>query len=464
MTRKRAASPGRDERTRSAFSRRRALQFAGVGVAASLAGCSGGGTQDDEPDTNDADDSSGTDGSSNSSGTDEGGFDTDYLTESPSSHLAPTDGFADASWLAGTSPEVVKVTSLDASGEGSLRWALTRPGTSIVVFEVGGVVDLDGETISTAGDLYVAGQTAPSPGITVVRGGIHVNGDNVILQHLNVLPGDELSAPIDSVGNHGGSNVVVDHCTVGWGTDENLSTTAGADNPDITFTNNLVAECLRDSIHPKGAHSMGSLINDRSKRVVLAGNLWAHNVGRHPRLKGGTSSVVANNVMYNFDRGTNLGGGVSDETTASIVGNYYRAGEITSETDSVVGSTFTDASGGVRAYIAYNVTDPSTMQIVSSGAQLTRVQNRPLWPDDLTTTGAEDAYETVLAAVGARPSDRTPYSERILQDVRDRTGTPIDSQADVGGYPDFETTERALDVPDEGLAEWLHEFTVDVEG
>lgn len=436
-----------------------------MGVTASLSGCSGGGTQDDEPETNDTDDSSGGDDTDDpSSETEEEGFDTSYLAESPSSHLAPTDGFADASWLAGSSPEIVKVTSLDASGEGSLRWALTRSGTTVVVFEVGGVVDLEGETIETAGDLYVAGQTAPSPGVTVVRGGIHVYGDNVVLQHLGVLPGDELSAPIDAVGNHDGSNVVVDHCTVGWGTDENLSSTAGADNPDITFTNNLVAECLRDSIHPKGAHSMGSLINDRSKRVVLAGNLWAHNVGRHPRLKGGTSSVVANNVTYNFDRGTNLGGGVSDETTSSIVGNYYRAGEITSESDPVVGSTFTDASGEVRAYVAYNATDPSTMQIVGSGTQITQVQERPLWPDDLSTTGAEDAYETVLAAVGARPSDRTPYSERILQDVRDRTGTPIDGQADVGGYPDFESAERALDVPDEGIAEWLHEFTVDVEG
>jgi pectate lyase len=456
--------------------RRRLLALAGVGATVGAAGCgalggestdgSGGDTAstpaETAPPTDDPTPERTATPTARTGTAVPSGFDASLLDDSPSSHVAPTDGFADAAWLSGALPDVVRVTNLDASGEGSLRWALNREGARVVVFEVGGVIDLDGESLSLSRpNVFVAGQTAPSPGITVVRGGIHVNADNVILQHLRARPGDDLSGPIDAITNDDGSNVIVDHCSATWGTDEGMSTNSpGA--PNVTFSNNLVAECLVDSIHPKGDHSMGSLVMNNSDNVTLAGNLWAHNVGRHPRLKGGTSTAVVNNVMYDFDRGTNLGGGVPDETTASVVGNYYRAGTITDESEPVVGATFTDADGPVRAYVAYNDTDPS-MPVVDQGAPIEALSERPVWPDGITTQRAGDAYESVLAGVGARPADRTAHDERIVADVRDRTGSPIDSQDEVGGYPDLEPTTRELSVPDEGLGEWLREFTAAVE-
>jgi hypothetical protein len=44
--------------------------------------------------------------------------------------------------------------------------------------------------------------------------------------------------------------------------------------------------------------------------------------------------------------------------------------------------------------------------------------------------------ESVLSNAGARPWDRDAIDERIAQSVRERTGQIIDSQEDVGGYPD----------------------------
>jgi len=483
MSEERGSGSGSDRTRSSPVTRRRLLALAGAGAAAGVAGCNalGGDPTDEQAGTDPPSASPGADAATAEPTADRtatttptthtetatgtpvpSGFDASVLDDSPSSHVAPTDGFADASWLSGAMPEVVTVTTLDASGEGSLRWALNREGARVVVFEVGGVIDLDGESLSVSRpNVFVAGQTAPSPGITVIRGGIHVNTDNVILQHLRARPGDELAAPIDAITNDDGSNVIIDHCTASWGTDEGLSTNS-PDAPDVTLSNNLVAECLVDSIHPKGAHSMGSLVMNNSDNVTIAGNLWAHNVGRHPRLKGGTSTAVVNNVMYDFDRGTNLGGGVSDETTASIVGNYYRAGTITDESEPVVGATFTDADGPVRAYVAYNETDPS-MPVVDQGAPIESLSERPVWPEGITTRRASDAYEAVLAGVGARPADRTAHDRRIVADVRDRSGSPIDSQDDVGGYPELEPTTRELSVPDEDLGAWLREFTVAVE-
>jgi hypothetical protein len=42
-------------------------------------------------------------------------------------------------------------------------------------------------------------------------------------------------------------------------------------------------------------------------------------------------------------------------------------------------------------------------------------------------------------------------------------GARTDSQEDVGGYPNLPETNRRLDVPDRGFAEWLNRFTRDVE-
>ncbi|MFC7141899.1 polysaccharide lyase family 1 protein [Halosimplex aquaticum] len=487
MTEERRRDSDSDRTHRPAISRRRLLAIAGLGAAGATAGCNGlGGDATPTPDPDGGNDpadspastptatatpeatetaaetSTATETSTQTSVA--SGFDADTLAESPSSHVAPADGFADASWLSGALPDVVKVTTLDASGEGSLRWALNQPGARIVVFEVGGVIDLGGQSLAVSRpNVFVAGQTAPSPGITIIRGGLTIGADNVILQHLRVRPGDDLSGPVDCIGNEGGSNVIVDHCTATWGSDESISTNAGAENPKVTLSNNLIAECLNDSIHPKGEHGYGTLVMDRSKQVTIAGNLWANNVARHPRLKGGSTSVVVNNVAYNYERALNLGGGVADETRASVVGNFYAAGERTDPDDPVIGTTYTDADGPVTAFVAYNETDPSSIPITRDGTRIDLVSERPLWPDGLAAVRGEAAYENALSASGARPADRDAIDERIVSDVDARAGGVIDSQEEVGGYPDPEPTERELDVPESGLAEWLREFTLAVE-
>ncbi|WP_247004261.1 pectate lyase family protein [Halosolutus gelatinilyticus] len=438
--------------------RRALLALSGSGLAGALAGCSSDGPDAGVPSEEDGDETD------DASEPESSGFDASFLGESASSHVGATDGFADAAWLDGADPDVYTVTSLEGSGEGSLRRAIDRRGPRIVVFEVGGVVDLEGESIEvTRPGLYVAGQTAPSPGITLIRGGLSVAADDVIVQHLRVRPGDDVPAEVDCLGNAGGANVIVDHCSASWGTDESVSTNSGPEKPNVTFSNNLIAECLNDSIHPKGPHSYGTLVMDRSERVTIAGNLWANSVARHPRLKGGSSSVVANNVAYNFERGLNLGGGVDDETRATIVGNCYRAGPRTPTDDAVIGAIHTDANGPVTAYVAHNETMPESMPVTGAGSGITMATERPLWPDGFPTVPGRQAYETVLSGAGARPADRTYHDVRIVENVREGTGAIIDSQEAVGGYPELPATSHSLDVPDDDLGEWLWQWTRAVE-
>jgi len=91
----------------------------------------------------------------------------------------------------GRGGKVLRVTTLAAEGPGSFSEAVNAKGPRIVVFEVGGVIDLGVKTLRiTEPDLTIAGQTAPAPGITLIRGGLDIATNNVIVRHLRVRPGD----------------------------------------------------------------------------------------------------------------------------------------------------------------------------------------------------------------------------------------------------------------------------------
>ena len=86
---------------------------------------------------------------------------------------------------------ILRVTNLDASGPGSFAAAVATPGPRIVVFEVGGVIDLQGASIRVGQpNITIAGQTAPRPGITFIRGELGVATHDVIVQHIAVRPGE----------------------------------------------------------------------------------------------------------------------------------------------------------------------------------------------------------------------------------------------------------------------------------
>ncbi|MEL0251333.1 MAG: pectate lyase, partial [Novosphingobium sp.] len=82
----------------------------------------------------------------------------------------------------GATGRIIRVTTLAKAGPGSLAEALAAKGPRTVVFEVGGTIDMGRDTLEiTEPFLTVAGQTAPSPGITIIKGGIDLKTHDVIL-------------------------------------------------------------------------------------------------------------------------------------------------------------------------------------------------------------------------------------------------------------------------------------------
>ena len=79
------------------------------------------------------------------------------------------------------------VTTLDDSGPGSLREAVTAKGPRIVVFRVGGTIRLKSHLIINEPFITIAGQTAPGDGILLRDAGLYVQTHDVVIRMLPAL-------------------------------------------------------------------------------------------------------------------------------------------------------------------------------------------------------------------------------------------------------------------------------------
>ena len=231
---------------------------------------------------------------------------------------APHSAFAQAKdpTSGGDGGRIIRVTTLAKDGPGSLKAAIEAKGKRTVVFEVGGVIDL-GRSVLEIDEPYltIAGQTAPSPGITIVRGGIDLKGHDVKISHLRVMTGADGQPHLsnweaDAFSTVAAHNVVIEHCSFLWAIDENMSASGprftGKDvkewragtSHDVLFRENLAAEGLANASHPKGEHSKGSLVHDNTTGIVFYRNVWAHNMERSPLVKGGAQVLMINNMIY----------------------------------------------------------------------------------------------------------------------------------------------------------------------
>jgi hypothetical protein len=383
----------------------------------------------------------------------------------------------------GLEGRAIRVTTLEGSGPGSLREALETEGPRLVVFEVGGVIDLQGRSLAVRHPhLTLAGQTAPDPGVTLIRGGLVVETHDVVIQHLAVRPGDGAPPGVrpwepDALGVRRGPggpahDVLFEHCSATWAVDENLSTSGPADVTaaegldatahDLSLRRCLVAEGLSRATHGKGEHSKGTLVHDGVRGVAVTGSLFAHNRERNPRLKGGTRTLVAGNVMYNWGTAC-VGMGARgnrrelDPAEAVVAGNLALAGP---DTRARLFVKAVDPPG--RVFLLENVAlDAGGAPLTLAGPGLEVLPRLPEWARDFAPSPAWTAAERALRSAGARPARRDPIDARIVRSVIEGTGRIIDSQEEVGGYPERPATRRPLEVPEgaPARARWLQDLS-----
>lgn len=375
--------------------------------------------------------------------------------------------------VGGLEGRVIRVTSLEREGPGTLRAAIEAKGPRLVVFEVGGIIDLARKNLRVKEPyLTIAGQTAPNPGITLLRGCLAVETHDVVIQHLSVRPGDagqprKSGWSPDGIGLNAASNVVIDHCSATWAVDENLSVSGpryngpAATSHDLTIRHCLIAEGLDNSSHEKGPHSKGSLIHDCCRNIALVANLYAHNVDRNPFFKAETTGIIVNNLIYNpgraiirvsFPKNEWQGRSMPAEGRVSVVGNVLIGGADTQSSLPMIAGTGEVYAQDNRAH------NREGKPVLVLDPQIRRLAAKPVWPAELQVRPSSAVVDYVLRTVGARPWQRDPIDQRIIDSVLKRGGRIIDSQEEVGGYPRREPTQRELgSIPEqvEARRHWL---------
>ncbi|WP_240223177.1 pectate lyase [Rheinheimera hassiensis] len=371
---------------------------------------------------------------------------------------------------------VLKVINLNRNGPGSLAAALAHSGPRIVVFEVAGVIDLERTNLEINQPyLTIAGETAPAPGITLIKGGLRIISHDVIVRHLHIRPGDaglpkRAGWDTDGIAVTGSNacNVLVEHNSISWATDELVSASGPRDkgpqatSKHITFRYNILAEALDYATHVKGKHSKGALVHDFSQHVAFIGNLFAHNARRNPYFKAHTTGVVLNNIIYNADANAVKLGFIDTEWAhtafnpknpqVAVIGNVLRYGR-DSYSDLALVSYHGDAY--LQDNLTFNLDDKA---MYDTAGVITPLVAAPVWPKGVRVMAAKEVEHQLLPVVGARYWQRDITDQRIVQSYVDRNGRIIDSQQQVGGYPQIKPLYRPLQVPTDNINAWLDSF------
>ncbi len=360
----------------------------------------------------------------------------------------------------GRGGKVIFVHNLNDSGPGSLRAACEANEPRIVVFRVAGVIDLKSAINVRAPFLTIAGQSAPGDGICLRGNALMIDTHDVVVRFLRVRPGDISGREVDAIAVGGESrNVILDHCSASWSVDEVLSPSGGI--ADVTVQWCIISEGLNHSVHRKGAHGYGSLVRAVGG-VTFHHNLWAHNNARNPRLGDNYGKPpfpvfdIRNNVMYNY--GSLCSGMTGDFLSANYIGNYIKPGLSSNLARAPI---VFSAKADTKYFIARNFVEGRPEWTADNrkmfdrtenlGRKLVTVMPEPFDVPKVATTSAEAAYLAVLENAGATRPVRDAVDARIISEMRSGTGSIIDSQWEVGGWPVYRPGRPPADSDRDGM-------------
>ncbi len=361
----------------------------------------------------------------------------------------------------GRGGKVYVVTSLEDTGaEGTLRHAVEAKGPRIIEFAVSGDIHLKSTLKIEEPYITISGETAPGDGITLRDHGLYIGADEVIVRYLRFRMGSRMKDENDALGARRAANVIVDHCSISWATDENASFYA-LSNASVQWC--IIAEALNSSIHRKGEHGYGGIWGGRN--VSFHHNILADNNSRNPRFDHpgiysgpdrlfyrGTVEFV-NNIVFNWGMKAMYGG---EEGWFNVVGNTFIPGPATRNIDGRYLEIYTSGSTSMipgSFYIRDNIYDlkyvkkgnwqgkmPDMEKIAKYEAEYEAVSvPEPFYMrSPVSAEPAEDAYKAVLKGAGAS-LNRDESDERVVRQIR--TGR-VSTRGSVTGLPGIIDSEN----------------------
>jgi len=380
----------------------------------------------------------------------------------------------------GRGGDVYEVTTLDDDGPGSLREGVrSARGPRTIVFRTAGTIQLKSRLTLDKSDITIAGQTAPGDGVTLRDYTLQFkNATNIIMRYLRLRLGDQ-NKPIGARGGDDVLNtddierVIVDHCSLSWAIDGTHDLRRGG---NFTMQWSIIAESLNHSLHNKGTHAMAASYRNLSGNITLHHNMYSTCRDRHPSLGSADAApqyVVdfRNNVIYNWsDPGTS---NFCDDFI-NCINNVWCPGPMTNPKKlpiALKGSLPDMAKGYMEGNVFeqredltrdnYAALDFHRWLHPGTGYKYrgTLADWKSAKPADLganlpATQPAKEAMELVLGRSGSS-LHRDAVDKRLIENVRKRQGKLVDSEKEVGGWPELQSGPVPADSDHDGMPdEW----------
>ena len=408
--------------------------------------------------------------------------------------------------------QTLTVSNTNDSGAGSLRQAVAdmRPDSlDVVIVTTGGTVTLASELLFEGESCGIfAFHTAPGGGFQLYRNNATVvdfqtetTSHDLVFRYLRARA-DSGTSQRDAVRLLEGDNIIFDHCSISFGTDEgfSLTTLSTASRANADSLENITAQrcIIGPGLRP---HSTGSLIGGPGDRtsavnyVSIHHNLYIHNAHRNPVYQDSADGMQwINNVVYNC---RNWNSGSSNALGQTNFGpridysrNYYKSGPWAVNCDDEIHRETGDPADNRQVSLLWvnkNVVDSLGTLIADSTVDLTIdryvwsiggsslpgsafVGSRQAFPQvPVTESHAVAAYDTIAtdADVGAwqKLNDsacdgtfidaRDALDDTLIAHVQNNTGPSIDTENDspndYGGIPTLAAGTACTDTDSDGM-------------
>lgn len=332
-------------------------------------------------------------------------------------------------------PEIYLVTNLNDSGAGSFRDAVSKEGR-FVIFKVGGIIKTQSQIVIPK-NTTIAGQTAPGEGIVILGPRVTFTGaSNTISRYIRIRFGNTTQGQ-DTSGLANGANMIFDHMSFTWGTDEvfSINWDNKGESPDnITIQNSIIGQGLH-----RHNHSAGGLMQPSGGKISLIGNLYICNKTRNNKVKGINEFV--NNIVYNWGNYGNtyghaesgdayiMGGDSAGTSDVNIINNYFIGGPNTSNT---VTTPFNRGNDNFSLYGSGNYFDnnkdgilngtlvPSDLTGFPTG-DINSIKSEPYdYPMKNPALTAQQAYDKAILDVGASYPRRDQVEKLMISDLQSK--------------------------------------------
>lgn len=379
--------------------------------------------------------------------------------------------------VGGRGGKVIEVTNLNDSGEGSLRAAVEAKGPRTVVFRVSGNIYLESMLTITEPNITIAGQTAPGDGICLVNFGLVVDTEQAIVRYIRCRPGG--SEETDALWVKDSKQVVIDHVSASWGTDETLSVSS---SDKVTVQNCIISESL--NMNNFGTHGMGSLIRgSHGQCVTYARNVVAIHRSRMPMAGNYTSYKedpegfkveLINNLFYNWS-GESAGKNhdVDTITQFNLINNVYVPGRV-----SVGNYAWSEGCSYTKMYMEGNCMDGSIPDDQWSLVEIEADNTNFSWDNyKLSERFKNSQYEAILDTEAVRETltadagasfSRDEIDTAVIASIDEKKtkliNKPEESVGWSGAYPELKSEEAPVDTDKDGIPDdWEKKVGLDAE-